>query len=84
MHAELTIGAACSACNARETFSLLPRSQEVVCLLHVAQYYGAPRLVHMCEVLLARVVRDKKHADDEGALDDSCFKPLQLGSSFQR
>ena len=36
-------------------------------VLHVAQYYGAPRLVGLCERLLAREIK-RGDPEDEGAL----------------
>ena len=35
-------------------------------VLHIAQYYGAPRLAGLCERLLAREIKNGD-ADDEGA-----------------
>lgn len=33
--------------------------QSIIALLHVAQYYGTPRLTHLCELALAKVIQRK-------------------------
>ena len=41
-------------------------AESAAAVLHIAQYYGAPRLAGLCERLLAREIR-RRDPDDEGA-----------------
>lgn len=64
-----------------------PTPQAAVGVLHVAQYYGAPRLTHLCEVMLGRVLKSKAKArkaqavsDEEGEEeDDGGWRGFLLG-----
>lgn len=44
-------------------------AQHVVAVLHVAHYYGAGRLVALCEAVLAKELK-RGDKDDEGKLPD--------------
>ena len=40
--------------------AILQDPESVVALLHAAQYYGTPRLTHMCELSLSQIITAKK------------------------
>ncbi|PSC72076.1 L-isoaspartate O-methyltransferase [Micractinium conductrix] len=57
--------------------------QEAVAVLHVALFYACPRLVHLCELRLATLLRGrerraKAHEHDEEALADAAAALLAL------
>lgn len=57
-------------------------AQHVIAVLHVAHYYGAGRLVALCEAFLAKELK-RSDKDDEGDFADLHTVKLELLQSGQ-
>ncbi len=51
--------------------------QHVIAVLHVAHYYGAGRLVGLCEAILAKELK-RGDRDDEGQLSSELYVLLAV------
>ena len=51
-------------------------------VLHIGQYYGAPRLVGLCERLLAREIKSGDPEDEGDTFSSLCTRPAASSTSF--
>jgi hypothetical protein len=51
-------------------------AESATAVLHIAHYYGAPRLVGLCERLLAQEIKSRD-PEDEGAAEKPFKTPIQ-------